>query len=159
MVYLKNKNLNKRINYMTSLISWQKWFDPFGSDDAEEFEHDPYLGDYEEDELDESFENDNHEKEQEKKIISTTQRVKVIATPMGIIPVTDNTMSGKIFNFWIGHTNFDITHKVSDIIEKTDGVETLDIFTRYRFRIAIGKAFDDSSVMRDINKRVYSELS
>jgi hypothetical protein len=143
---------------MINLISWQKWLDPFGSDDAEELGHDPYLGDYEEQELDDEIEDVNNE-EKEKKIIHTTQRVKVIATPMGIIPVTDNTMSGKIFNFWIGHTNFDITNKVADAIEKTDGVETLDIFTRYRFRIAVGKAFDDSSVMRDINKRVYSELS
>jgi hypothetical protein len=142
---------------MTNLISWQKWLDPFGSDDVENLEHDPYLADYEEQESDGTTENINDE-EQENKIINTTQRVKVIATPMGIIPVTDNTMSGKIFNFWIGHTNFDITHKVADVIEKTDGVETLDIFTRYRFRIAVGKAFDDSSVMRDINKRVYSEL-
>ena len=142
---------------MTNLISWQKWLDPFGSDDAEELEHDPYLADYEEEDvLNDNSENDDEEKES--KIISTTQRMKVIATPMGIIPVTDNTMSGKIFNFWIGHTNFDITHKVADVIERTDGVETLDIFTRYRFRIAVGKAFDDSSVMRDINKRVYSEL-
>ena len=38
---------------MTNLISWQKWLDPFGSDDAEELEHDPYLADYEEDESDE----------------------------------------------------------------------------------------------------------
>jgi hypothetical protein len=143
---------------MINLIAWQKWLDPFGSDDAEKLEHDPYLADYEEQESDGTTENTNDE-EEENKIINTTQRVKVIATPMGIIPVTDNTMSGKIFNFWIGHTNFDITHKVADVIEKTDGVETLDIFTRYRFRIAVGKAFDDSSVMRDINKRVYSELS
>jgi hypothetical protein len=143
---------------MINLISWQKWLDPFGSDDAEGLEHDPYLGDYEEQELDDEV-GDANDEEKEKKIRHTTQRLKVIATPMGIIPVTDNTMSGKIFNFWIGHTNFDITHKVADVIEKTDGVETLDIFTRYRFRIAVGKAFDDSSVMRDINKRVYSELS
>jgi hypothetical protein len=142
---------------MVNLISWQKWLDPFGSDDAEELGHDPYLADYEEELENDVGEADDEEKE--KKIINTTQRVKVIATPMGIIPVTDNTMSGKIFNFWVGHTNFDITHKVADAIETTDGVETLDIFTRYRFRIAVGKAFDDSSVMRDINKRVYSELS
>jgi hypothetical protein len=142
---------------MINLISWQKWLDPFGSDDTEELEHDPYIADYDEQESDDSIDSVDDE-EKENKIISKTQRVKVIATPMGIIPVTDNTMSGKIFNFWIGHTNFDITHKVADIIEKTDGVETLDIFTRYRFRIAVGKAFDDSSVMRDINKRVYSEL-
>ena len=78
---------------------------------------------------------------------------------MGIIPVNDNTASGKLFNFWVGHTNFDISKKIANIIEKTDGVETLDIFTRYRFRIAVGKAFDDSEIMRNINKTIYSELS
>lgn len=139
---------------MTNIISWQKWFDPFGSDDVEEIVHDPYLAEYEDTE---SRQSDNGEHEAHE-FTHKTDKVKVIATPMGIIPVTDNTMSSKIFNFWIGHTNFDITHKVANIIEKTEGVETLDIFTRYRFRIAVGKAFDDSSVMRDINRRVYSEL-
>lgn len=140
---------------MTNMISWQKWFDPFGSDDIEEVMHDPYLAEYEDSEPNHA--NDD-ETEQQQEFKHKTERVKVIATPMGIIPVTDNTMSSKIFNFWIGHTNFDITYKVANIIEKTEGVETLDIFTRYRFRIAVGKAFDDSTVMRDINRRVYTEL-
>jgi hypothetical protein len=146
---------------MNNLISWQKWFDPFGSDDVEDVEHDPYLGDYDDLQSEKAkYDNDRDEDlEYSKAELHKSHKVRVIATPMGIIPVTDNTMSGKIFNFWIGHTNFDVTQKVSDIIEKTDGVETLDIFTRYRFRIAIGKAFDDSSVMRDINHRVYAELS
>ena len=78
---------------------------------------------------------------------------------MGIIPFNDNTASGKIFNFWMGHTNFDISKSIVNIIEKIDGVETLDVFTRYRFRIAIGKAFDDSQIMRNINKKIYSELN
>jgi hypothetical protein len=46
----------------------------------------------------------------------------------------------------------------ADIIETTSGVETLDIFTRYRFRIGVGKAFSDSEVMRDINNKIYKEL-
>ena len=77
---------------------------------------------------------------------------------MGIIPLNDNTASNKIFNFWTGHTNFNITGHVLKIIEETEGVETLDIFTRYRFRIAVGKAFEDSEVMRLINQQVYKEL-
>ena len=77
---------------------------------------------------------------------------------MGIIPITENTASNKIFNFWLGHTNFDITKDIALLIEETTGVETLDIFTRYRFRISVGKAFDDSSVMRNINKKVYREI-
>jgi hypothetical protein len=59
----------------------------------------------------------------------------------------------------MGHTNFDISKKIAQIIERTDGVETLDIFTRYRFRVSIGKAFDDSETMRNINKTIYSELN
>ena len=82
-----------------------------------------------------------------------------MATPMGIIPMTENTASGKIFNFWVGHTNFDITKKVADMIEKTDGVETFDVFTRYRFRVGVGKAFSDSETMREINSRVYETLT
>jgi hypothetical protein len=141
---------------MINTIAWQKWFDPFGYDDAEEDIHDPYVGEYSDEPDDDKL---SDEEQEDEKHMHKLEKVKVIATPMGIIPMTDNTMSSKIFNFWVGHTNFDITHKVADIIETTDGVETLDIFTRYRFRIAIGKVFDDSSVMREINRRVYSELS
>lgn len=131
-------------------IIWQKWADPFGSDDNEDFDHDPYTGKYEDDEEDER---------PNETVINKTQGVRVIATPMGIIPMNENTMSSKLFNFWMGHTNFDITKRVADTIERTEGVETLDIFTRYRFRISVGKAFDDSEIMRKINKRVYSELN
>jgi hypothetical protein len=74
---------------------------------------------------------------------------------MGIIPYSENTASNKIFNFWTGHTNFNLSAKICDIIENTEGVETLDIFTRYRFRVSIGKAFIDSDIMRNINHNTY----
>lgn len=131
-------------------IIWQKWQDPFGEDDILNENFDPDLGEY----SDENEENssiasmDNH----------ISKRVKVMATPMGIMPITENTASNKIFNFWLGHTNFDITKNIALLIEETEGVETLDIFTRYRFRIAVGKAFDDSFVMRNINKQIYKEI-
>jgi hypothetical protein len=133
-------------------IIWQKWIDPFGRDDIEEKEE---FGNYADSDLEEE---DNETKEF---IANKFMKygVKVIATPLGIIPVNDNTSSGKIFNFWMGHTNFDITKKVAETIEKTTGVESLDVYTRYRFRISVGKAFEDSLVMRDINKNVYKELS
>lgn len=141
-----------------NIIMWQKWADPFGLDDNEDTTFDPYLADYFDDDDDEqNIDEDNEDKKISK--IEKSKPVKVIATPMGIIPMNDNTASGKIFNFWVGHTNFDISHKIASIIEKTDGVETLDIFTRYRFRIGVGKAFEDSQIMRDINKRVYKELN
>jgi hypothetical protein len=134
--------------------------DPFGRDEAIDF--DDNISFYNDDEdIPESMDDDSnieviHKYIQEKSI---KHGIKVMATPMGIIPVNDNTLSGKIFNFWMGHTNFDITKKVAETIEKTEGVESLDIYTRYRFRISVGKAFDDSFVMRNINKNVYKELS
>lgn len=132
-------------------IIWQKWMDPFGKDE-EPFDFDPYVGNYENDE-------EIEEDQEELNIKQQPQAIKAIATPMGIIPFNDNTASGKIFNFWMGHTNFDISKNIANIIEKIEGVETLDIFTRYRFRVAIGKAFDDSQIMRNINQKIYNELN
>jgi hypothetical protein len=137
----------------SNLIIWQKWADPFGQEDIENEEHDPYVGEYSDEESDVDSSDDQPISPNAK------QAVRVIATPMGIIPMNDNTMSGKLFNFWIGHTNFNLSKKIVDIIETTEGIETLDIFTRYRFRISVGKAFDDSEVMRDVNKKVYRELN
>ena len=129
-----------------NLIKWEKWVDPFaGEEEVVE---------------DNNFEYDHDDENPEAQIpaITKNKQVKVIATPMGIVPINEYTASGKIFNFWVGHTNFNITKYVAQIIEETDGVESLDIFTRYRFRISIGKAFTDSIVMRDINSRIYEFL-
>ena len=79
-------------------------------------------------------------------------------TPMGIIPITEYSTPSKVFNFWMAHTNFDITPKINSLIEKSEGVETLDVFTRYRLRIGIGKAFDTGKVMRQINASIAQHL-
>lgn len=134
-------------------IMWQKWSDPFGSDDIDLLN----------DSMDSMYYNDEAEEEPDDDSNNTIEmnqnkKIRVIATPMGILPLTENTSIGQIFNFWVGHTNFDITKKIASIIENTDGVETLDVYTRYRFRVGIGKAFIDSDIMRNINDNVYMEL-
>lgn len=138
-----------------NLIIWQKWFDPFGEDDSESkssidsLRHNDEQEDENEDEKD-NFDNANH--------LYSKKPLRAIATPMGLIPYTENTASSKIFNFWVGHSNFDLSARVVNIIEETEGTETLDVFSRYRFRIAIGKAFDDAKVMKNINDRVYHHI-
>jgi hypothetical protein len=132
-----------------NLIVWQKWFDPFGADDEVSID----SGINESDNIDEEDEISGVEDQ-----MSHHQKMRAIATPMGLIPYTENTASSKIFNFWVGHSNFNINEHIIDIIENTDGVETLDVFTRYRFRIAIGKVFDDARVMKEINDQVYRYL-
>lgn len=111
-------------------IIWEKWVDPFAPIDEEY-----------------SWENDNISE-------SDSRDALAIVSPLGIIPYNEYTASGKIFNFWMGHTNFSISKNITDIIEECEGVEILDIFTRYRFRIAIGKNFKDSEVIDTINKSI-----
>ena len=140
--------------YDSNTIVWEKWIDPFSMEDEIDdlLEEEPEF-------LDETDSTEYEEKVQ--KVSNPPQsfkHFKAVATPMGIIPINENTTSGKIFNFWVGHSNFNITKPIAEVIENTDGVETLDIFTRYRFRISVGKAFDDSTVMRNINTKVYAEL-
>ena len=43
---------------------------------------------------------------------------------------------------------------MSKEIQSVDGVEALDIYTRYRFRIAIGKLFKDRDVMFQIQTKL-----
>lgn len=133
----------------SNIIVWEKWKDPFGSDDIEEKLE---AGDF--------FNEDNNaEEEQPPKIVLKNLKEQFMLTPLGLIPLTENTASGKIFNFWTGHTTFPISAKISEIIENIDGVETLDIFTKYRFRVSIGKAFQDSVILRNINETIYQYLN
>ena len=128
------------------LIIWEKWVDPFGEnmDDAKWTD----------------YSNDIHETEDfipENKT-NIGKPIKVIASPLGLIPYNEYTASSKIFNFWLGHTNFNISESIKNTIENIPGIEILDIFTRYRFRIAIGKCFNDSETMKLINDTIYQKL-
>lgn len=78
---------------------------------------------------------------------------------MGIVPLTEHNSPSKTFNFWMGHTNFDLTIKEVTKIEKIPGVESLDVFTRYRFRVGIGKMFKAAEVMSSIESALCDETN
>lgn len=138
---------------MTKKIIWEKWRDPFGLDDAET----DFIPT---DNSEESYSDETEAQGEHHPFLPSTINgpIKMVSTPMGIIALDGNMNSSKIFNFWTGHANFDITKDIRDVIKGTDGVETLDVYTRYRFRVGVGKAFSDSEVMRKINQNVYNEL-
>jgi hypothetical protein len=123
-------------------ILWLKWIDPFldEDDDDEEEEETPRW-------------KDSYEEAMEKQE-KGGHAGPVLVGPMGVIPLNEHNQPSKVFNFWMGHANFDITAQVKDLIEKTPGVETLEIYTRYRFRISIGRAFDELKVMDTIKKEL-----
>ena len=151
-------------------IIWEKWRDPYG-EDADEAEwpgaHGNFttdkiiksatVGRYEDDDDDddESFEPQDIDEammEHQRQQLQNMKKTPMIATPMGLIPMTEHARAGRLFNFWTAHTNFPITKEIKDIIDDTDGVETLDIFTRYRWRISIGKAFSSPEVKNNLMK-------
>lgn len=143
-------------------IIWERWIDPFCSN-ISDFYPDSILKD----------KKDNEEKsflEQEQENINPIlsyddpspyellgkgkYKGKVIFTPVGILPIMDHHYVSNNFNLWIGNTNFDITSDIALQIESVVGVETLEIYTRYRFRIGIGKAFDSAEVKTLIQTRL-----
>src|SRR5579885_1543192 len=75
-----------------------------------------------------------------------------IIGPMGIIPINESNLPGKLFKLFMGHTNFVITPADVDAIKNVVGVEALDPFTPYRFRVAVGRLFRPSGVLTNIRK-------
>lgn len=125
-------------------IIWEKWIDPFGLDIDE-----AKWNDYDDEDEGVSFQSEFIKK-------NNSNPVRVIASPVGLIPYNEYSASGKIFNFWVAHTNFNVSDKVVSILEDIEGVEILDIFTRYRFRIGIGKCFKENMVMQKIKEETYT---
>ena len=87
------------------------------------------------------------------------QPQKIISTPLGIYTQDSTLKPSDRWDCWLGYTNFDITKKISNTIEKISGVEALRILSRYSFFIGIGRLFDIKDVRRNIERQlcVYTE--
>lgn len=140
-------------------ILWEKWRDPFLGYDENDLDPDHRSDQAIINAISNGFVSQGEQEEEQETGDINNKGIKVIATPMGIIPYNEFTASGKIFNFWTGHTNFKITEDIFNIMENVLGVETLDVFTPYRFRIGIGKAFDATMIKQDINEAIYKHLN
>ena len=82
------------------------------------------------------------------------KNISAVATPLGIIPMCEHSSPDKVYNFWLMHTNFSISNRVAELIENTPGVETLDIYTKYRLRVGIGKMFSTDGTIKRINENI-----
>lgn len=147
---------------MTKQIIWKRWVDPFlqrkeAADKlkAELCEDDSLLHEaavdtfFDEDERDDGYDDETKENRIGPGII----------TMFGVVPLNEHNTPSRIYNFWMGHTNFDLTNAVKNILKTLPGVETLDIVTRYRFRVGIGKAFDGAEVRESIDKALCEQTS
>lgn len=162
------ENMNKK-------IIWYPWVDPLGTnlDDfavSDEFKMidegaqilDPNIGKSKEDEedvggvaFDDGYDDNPFKKQAQLMQHQFEQNRAQTPVPlhisgMGIVPMSEHTKASDRFNFWVGHTNFDLTPNIARVISSTPGVETLDIWTRYRFRVSVGRAFDSQEVKKAI---------
>lgn len=124
---------------MKKQIVWEKWRDPLLSnlDDAEWPGYD--------------LDADGN-----KIPLHTLERQPVLNTPHGMLSVTTHAMANSQFDFWIMHTNFDITEGIASMIDTMPGVESLEIYTRYRARIGFPRSglFDNQQTKHNILKAV-----
>lgn len=125
-------------------ILWRQWqnplIDPDDNDDDDDSDTDEEIEDIDE---------EHHHK----------YHGTVLVGPMGILPITEHNDISKSFNFWVGHTNFNLDQQVVSTLENVEGVETLDIMTRYRFRVAIGQVFDTEDVLTNIENALQLSLT
>lgn len=166
---MKNNTIIDQKEESIREIAWEKWRDPYGSD-SQEAEWPGAWGTCSTDEIvqqalegslidrddynDEELEDANEELERQQRSRQKQVKVAIMSTPMGIIPITEHTSAGRIFNFWTAHTNFRITQDIIEAIDNTDGIESFDLFTPYRWRIAIGKAFQSVTVKERLMKNL-----
>jgi hypothetical protein len=127
-------------------IAWVKWHNPYKLLDSKKKDGDGYEDDSVVDVLEDDEDHDDDDTNENSSL--------VFFTPLGPVPLNEHNDPEKIFNFWVGHTNFNINKDIKKIINKTDGVEVLNVFTRYRFRIGVGRVFAVKDVTRDINRRI-----
>lgn len=74
----------------------------------------------------------------------------VVATPIGMISHKISAKSSGDLNFWVGNTDFDLNGLHIGVINNVPGVEMFTLWTPYKFRICVGKAFRTKKVLKDI---------
>lgn len=130
----------KKVIWSPHYYEWDATNNVFSQEDEKQFEED--------------YENENTLDSISSGLNLVPISKKMMQTPFGMFDVDDALNPYKIFRFWMGNTNFDITEEVAELLENTEGVEVLKILSPYRFIIAIGDAFSINDVRLDIQNRL-----
>jgi hypothetical protein len=106
-------------------------------------------------------EEDDDEEDDEDTYIDESDDDKNLKIISPLLPITNQLIDDitmlSTFDCWIGHTNFDVTPTIKNILNKVPGVEVLKICSRYRFFIGIGKMFDFKDVRQYIEDSLLEE--
>ena len=84
-------------------------------------------------------------------------RPRVLHTPYGPTFLDSLLKPSDRWDCWLCYTNFDITTKVSKMVEEVEGVEALKVMGRYTLFVGVGKIFNNSEVRVKIENILGSE--
>ena len=136
-------------------VYWEKWVDAYEQELEEEASIIEQLKSMD---LEFSEEEERLYKELSEEEMTGFKSIKTIMTPFGMMPLTEQSLASNYFKFWTGHTNFKLLKSHINTISMVDGVETIDVLTPYRFRIAVAKLFIDRNVMASVRNALLSDL-
>lgn len=123
-------------------IVWEKWRDSENYDNT--------LQDLNQDAEISNDEDDDEESVQMS--MSVNIYPHIVRTPLGEYSVLDNNLPSKMFDCWIGHTNFPITQEEFEVLDlEIEGIDVLRIVSKYRFFIGVAKLFEFRDVANQIN--------
>lgn len=130
-------------------IAWEKFTPNYDSTNFQQIEE---LEDEDED-LEEDNENIGH-------LVSLEDLVRrKIKTPFGVYDIDDDFSPYNMFECWIGHTNFKLTNKDFEILDKKiEGIGCLKVLSPYRFFIGIERMFTFPTVRIQIQKDLCNNL-
>lgn len=136
-------------------IAWEKFTPSYESKKFDTHEVD------EEDDHEEDLEEDSEEIPEMLGFVNLDQIMsrRKIKTPFGYYEIDDDFSPYNMFDCWIGHTNFKITKKDFNILNKEiEGIGCLKVLSPYRFFIGIEKMFSFPAVRIQIQKDLCNNL-
>lgn len=137
---------------MKRSVTWTKFKLPQPNADVDDLDDDD-----EEDNEWEIFEKKKH-KDPVDRIESMISGNKILSTPLGSVNLDGSDETARLFNVWIGHTNFNLIPQHYASIEHVEGVEALQPISRYRFQIAVGFQFNEEEVKRSVEEALIGSL-
>jgi hypothetical protein len=134
-------------------IAWEAWIDPYHSN-AEQFGENTKIN-----ASITEFGYKDKEDDEDQPVFGISPN-PTIGTPFGLLSVTDDSLASSKFDFWTMHTNFDITVDFIKQLERISGVETIQVFTRYKLRIGFPKThFFNSADTKNKIQKLIDELN
>jgi hypothetical protein len=126
---------------MKRSITWEKWIDIDPEDVANE----------------ESYEDEVEIEDEDGLFVGGMFEMLPLKvnTPLGTYEYNEPLSPSKMYDCWVGHTNFRLMDSDVNVLEnEIDGIEQFKSMSRYRFFVGIAKMFEFKKVRIEIDKKI-----